>query len=187
MRMEDSRMIRLFFLRDEAAIEAVAAKYGARLYSTANNIVHQHQDAEECVNDTYLALWKSIPPDKPNPLVAYAIRITRNIALKKLRDNHAQCRRSDYDLSLDELEGCIGSRSLEQEMDVRLLGQQINSFLATLRKENRILFLRRYYLGDSVKQIAKDRGMSENTVSVRLNRMRNQLKSFLIQEGYYEK
>ena len=182
--MEDAKLLRLFFQRDEAAIQAVAAQYGAKLYSVANNLIHRHEDAEECVNDTYLALWNTIPPQRPNPLLSYALRITRNIALNKLRNQRAECRRSDYDLSLDELEGCIGSRSLEQDMDVRLLGQHINRFLATLNRENRVLFLRRYWMGDSIAKIAKDRGLSENTVSVRLNRIRNKLKNFLEQEGY---
>lgn len=182
--MEEKKIVALFFQRAEQAIAAVANAYGARLYATAKNILGDHHDAEECVNDTYLALWNTIPPQRPDPLLTYASRITRNIALKRLRDRHAECRRSDYDLSLDELTGCIGNRSLEDEMDVRLLGQSINAFLGTLSRENRRLFLRRYWYGDAVRDIAKSCGLSENTVSVRLNRIRNKLKAYLTQEGY---
>lgn len=185
--MDDSRILALFWQRTDDAIHAIAEAYGAKLNSTAKNILCDHHDAEECVNDTYLALWNSIPPTRPNPLLTYAIRITRNIALNRLRNNRAQCRRNDYDLSLDELAGCIGSRSLEDEMDVRLLGRSINAFLGTLSKENRTLFLRRYWYGDSVQEIANIYAMSENAVSVRLNRIRIKLKAYLTQEGYYEK
>lgn len=185
--MDDNRILALFWQRAEYAITAVAETYGARLYATAKNILHDHHDAEECVNDTYLALWNSIPPQRPIPLLTYASRITRNIALNRLRSSRAECRRSDYDLSLDELAACIGSRSLEEEMDVRFLGRQINAFLGTLSKENRKLFLKRYWFGDSVQEIAKNCHLSENTVSVRLNRIRNKLKDYLTQEGYYEK
>lgn len=184
--MDDKKILALFFQRTEAAISAVAKKYGTRLHLTAKNILHDHHDAEECVNDTYLALWNSIPPQRPHPLLSYASRITRNIAMNRLRDSRAPCRRSEYDLSLDELADCIGNVSLEEEMDVRLLGQCINAFLGTLSRENRSIFLRRYWYGDSVKEIATAYFLSENTVSVRLNRIRSKLKAFLIQEGYYE-
>lgn len=184
--MDDKKIISLFFQRAETAISAVAEKYGQRLQQTAHNILHDHHDAEECVNDTYMALWNSIPPQHPNPLLTYASRITRNIALNRLRDSHAQCRRSQYDVSLDELADCIGNATLEEEMDVRLLGQHINAFLATLNRDHRNIFLRRYWFGDSVKEIAAAYSLTENTVSVRLNRIRAKLKAYLTQEGYYE-
>lgn len=184
--MDDKRILALFFQRAETAISAVSVKYGAKLLRVANNLLHNHQDAEECVNDTYLALWNTIPPQCPNPLLTYASRITRNIAINRLRGSYAACRRSQYDVSLDELASCIGNASLEEEMDVRLLGQSINAFLGTLRQDQRNLFLRRYWFGDSVKDIAAAYSLSENTVSVRLNRIRSKLKAFLIQEGYHE-
>ncbi len=185
--MDDKKILSMFWQRAEHAIAAVAEAYGARLYSTAHHILRDHHEAEECVNDTYLALWNSIPPQRPDPLLTYACRITRNIALNRLRNNRAERRRGDYDLSLDELSECIGARSLEDEMDVRLLGRSINAFLGTLSRENRSLFLRRYWFGDSVKEIARKYSFSENTVSVRLNRIRSKLKAHLTQEGYYEK
>ena len=182
--MDDSKILDLFLQRNQQAVSATADAYGAKLYSTANNILCDHHIAEECVNDTYLALWNTIPPQRPSPLLTYACRITRNIALNRLRYSRTASRRSEYDLSLDELAECIGYRSLEEEMDVRLLGRSINAFLGTISKTNRILFLKRYWFGDSVKQIAVSCSMSENAVSVRLNRIRSKLKAYLTQEGY---
>ena len=160
----------------------MAAAYGQRLYGIAYNILGNRHDAEECVNDTYLALWNTIPPQRPEPLIAYACRVGRNIALNRLRSDSTQKRDSRYDLSLDELAGCIPGASLEHVMDGRILGQSINKFLATLPKMSRIIFLRRYYFGDSVKKIAGSLSLSENTVSVRLNRIREKLRKFLEKE-----
>lgn len=178
----DNRILKLLWDRQERGLEEMAAAYGQRLYGIAYNILGNRHDAEECVNDTYLALWNTIPPQRPEPLIAYACRVGRNIALNRLRSDSAQKRDSRYDLSLDELAGCIPGASLEQVMDGRILGQSINKFLATLPKMSRIIFLRRYYFGDSVKKIAGSLSLSENTVSVRLNRIREKLRKFLEKE-----
>lgn len=183
--MDDSHIIQLLFERAEAAIDALAQRFGKQLYRIAMNILSSPQDAEECVNDTYLALWNAIPPEKPDPLCAYTYRIGRNTAIKKHRSNTAQMRNSTYDLSLDELAGCIPDDSIWETLDARELGRSIDSFLDTLNQENRIIFLRRYWFGDSVKDIAKGRGISAGTVSVRLNRMRGALKDYLYKEGYF--
>lgn len=181
--MDDSKIIALLWARAENAIEALAQKYGPRLYGIARNILGDHHDAEECVNDTYLALWNTIPPQNPDPLIAYACRISRNTALTRLRNDSAQRRCSEYDLSLDELSGCISAPSLEETLDARTLGKAINAFLGTVSQDSRIIFLRRYWFGDSVKEIAQALSMTENAVSVRLNRTRNKLKAYLIKEG----
>ena len=180
--MDDKKIIALFFQRAWTAIAALQKKYGALLQSVAANILPDRRDAQACVNDTYMALWNTIPPQRPDPLIAYACRVGRNIALNRLRSDSAQKRDSRYDLSLDELAGCIPSASMEQVMDGRILGQSINKFLATLPKTSRIIFLRRYYFGDSVKKIAGSLSLSENTVSVRLNRIREKLRNFLEKE-----
>lgn len=187
MDMDDNRILDLLWRRSEQGITALSEAYGRRLYATANNIVCDHQQAEECVNDTYLALWNAIPPKRPNPLVAYAVRTIRNIALNRLRSDHTLARRSDYDVSLDELAGCIGDDSLQRQLETRELGRMINTFISTLNRENRNLFLRRYWFGDGVKEIANAYGLTENIVSVRLTRIRVKLRAYLIQEGYYEK
>ena len=178
----DQKIVKLLWKRKEEALEEMAAAYGQRLYGIAYNILGNRHDAEECVNDTYLALWNTIPPQRPDPLIAYACRVGRNIALNRLRSDSAQKRDSRYDLSLDELAGCIPGASMEQVMDGRILGQSINKFLATLPKTNRIIFIRRYYFGDSVTKIADNLSLSENTVSVRLNRIREKLRKFLEKE-----
>ena len=178
----EKRIFQLIWDRQERGLEEMAAAYGQRLYGIAYNILGNSRDAEECVNDTYLAVWNAIPPQKPNPLIAYVCRVGRNIALNRLRTDSAQRRCSSYDLSLDELSTCIPCAAMEQVIHSRILGQSINKFLATVAKENRIIFLRRYFFGDSVQQIARALSMRENTVSVRLNRTRNQLRAFLEKE-----
>ena len=183
--MEDKHIIELLFARAESAIDALAAKFGKVLLRLALNILHSHQDAEECVNDTYLALWNQIPPERPDPLSAYTYRIGRNTALKKLRANTAQARNSTYDLSLDELADCIADDSLWNTLDARELGRCIDRFLSEQSRENRAIFIKRYWYGDSIKQIAKDTGMREGTISVRLNRIRSALRYYLNKEGYF--
>lgn len=182
--MDDGHIIQLLFDRVEAAIDALAQRFGPRLYATAMNILCSSRDAEECVNDTYWALWNAIPPEHPDPLCAYTYRVGRNIALKKLRDTTAQMRNSTYDLSLDELADCIPDNCVWDTLDARELGRSIDRFLTTQAKENRVIFLRRYWFGDSVKDIARDMGMKEGVVSVRLNRQRRALKDHLSKEGY---
>lgn len=183
--MEDKAIIALLFSRAEEALSALADRFGQVLHRIAMNILHSPRDAEECVNDTYLALWNTIPPQQPDPLCAYTYKIGRNTALKKLRGNTAQMRNSAYDLSLDELAGCIPDDSIWETLDGRELGRSIDRFLTKQPKENRILFLRRYWYGDSVRQIARDTGIREGTVSVRLNRIRAALKDYLHKEGYF--
>ncbi len=182
--MDDRHIIQLLFDRAEAAIDALAQRFGKRLYAIAMNILCSSRDAEECVNDTYLALWNTIPPARPDPLCAYTYRVGRNTALKKLRDATAQIRNSTYDLSLDELAGCIPDDRVWETLDARELGRSIDRFLDTQTKENRVIFLRRYWYGDSVKAVARDMGMKEGAVSVRLNRLRRALKDYLCKEGY---
>lgn len=183
--MEDKKIIELLWKRAESALDALARKFGRRLLYTAMNILGNPQDAEEAVNDTYLALWNAIPPQKPDPLAGYVHRTGRNIALKKYRYKSAQKRAAQYDMSLEELSGVLPGPSFEEQMDARQLGRAIDAFLDTISKENRILFLRRYWFGDSVKHLAKAMGFSENTVSVRLSRIRGQLKDYLNKEGFF--
>ena len=180
--MEDRQIIELLWQRAEGAIPALAQEFGHLIYRIAHNLLGSTQDAEECVNDTYLAVWNSIPPNRPDPLRPYVCRIGRNIALNRLRCNTAQ-KRSGYEISLDELSGCIPSPCIE---DGQALGRAMDAWLDTLSKNNRIIFLRRYWFGDSVKDIAAAFNMKESAVSVRLSRLRDNLKSYLVKEGYYE-
>lgn len=182
--MEDRKIIKLLFARDEAGLLALAKQFGRRLLATARNILGNHEDAEESVSDTYMAVWNAIPPKEPEPLAGFVYRTGRNQALKKLQYRSADKRDSRYDISLDELAGCIPSRCLEEDFEARLLGQAIDAFLDTVPRLSRVLFLRRYWFGDSVKELARAFGMTENAVSVRLGRIRVQLKDYLMKEGY---
>lgn len=183
--MEDEKILTLLWRRAEHAIEALQLRFGRRLHQTALNILGSDPDAEEAVNDTYLALWNAIPPKRPQPLAGYVYRTGRNIALKKLRFLSAQKRSSQYDLSLDELADILPGSDLEEQLDAQALGQAINTFLDTLSPQNRRIFLRRYWFGDSVDSLAKAESLTENALSVRLSRLREQLKAYLYKEGFF--
>ena len=183
--MEDSAIISLLFARAEDALAALNRRFGSGLRRLANQILVSPQDAEEAVNDTYLALWNAIPPAKPEPLAPYVYRICRNISLN-LRRSRTAGKRSAYEVSLDELAECIPGPSLEETVDARTLGRAIDAFLSGESRVSRIIFLRRYWFGDAVKDIAKLLDMKESAVSVRLLRTRQKLKDYLIKEGLYE-
>lgn len=183
--MDDDKIIALFFARSEQAIIALAAKYGKLCQMIAGNILGNQLDAEECVNDTYLAAWNTIPPQKPNPLRTYLCKITRNIAVTRYHANTAQKRNSHYDIALDELEDCLYcADTAESQVLAKELSHLLDRFLTGLDKRSRVIFVRRYWFAESVEQIAKDFGMRPNSVSVQLSRMRNKLRKFLIKEGY---
>lgn len=184
--MEDKQILQLLWERAERALEALAKKFGPGLYRLAMNILTSHPDAEETVNDTYLALWNAIPPERPDPLTGYVYRVGRNTALKRLRENTAQKRNSRYDVSLDELAECVSGCSLEDAFDARMLGRSIDRFLDTLDHRNRVIFLRRYWFGDSVKEIAGLFAMTPGSVSVRLSRLRDSLREHLHKEGFFD-
>lgn len=181
--MEDSRIIELFFARSEQAITELSLKYGKLLLHIAHNILGDREDAAECVNDTYLGVWNSIPPNRPDPFIAYICRIARNQALKKYRSRTADKRKSSLALSFEELEGTLSCISAEDMWTAKETGAEINRFLETLDKESRVMFVRRYYFSDSVGNIARIFSMTENHVSVKLSRMRKQLKKYLAEKG----
>lgn len=184
--MEDHEIIDLFFARSEQAIAQLQGKYGRRCLQVAGNILNNPLDAEECVNDAYLAVWNAIPPQKPEPLSAYVCRIVRNLSIKKYHANSALKRNSHYDMALDELEACVQTGgTAEDEIAARELAEAINQFLGTLSRENRILFVRRYWFSDSVADIAATSRMSNRTVSLRLLRVRKELKKHLEKEGMW--
>lgn len=182
--MNDQHILELLWNRAESALDALAQKFGPRLYRTAMNILSDHEDAEEAVNDTYLALWNAIPPERPIPLAGYVHRTGRNIALKKLRYLRAQKRSSEYDVSLDELANALPGDSLDDTLDARALSRAIDQFLDTQSATNRVLFVRRYWFGDGIKELASAMGMTESAVSVRLSRAKHQLKQYLNKEGF---
>ena len=181
--MEDREIIRLLWERIETAVSALADKYGRLVFQLSRNIVGNDEDASECTNDTWLGVWESVSPHKPQVLRAYVCRIGRNVSLKRYRDNTAAKRNTAYDTALEELENCLAGASVEEVWSARELGRAIDRFLDTLDRENRVIFVRRYWFADSVKAIAALMGMSENNISVRLSRTRGRLRDYLKKEG----
>lgn len=183
--MDDREIVALLWNRAERAIDALKAKFGKNLYRIAINILEDHQDAEEAESDTYLALWNAIPPAQPNPLPPYVYKVGRNTALKHLRRKSADKRQSRYDLSLEELAEILPAGTLEDTIDARALGCAISAFLDTLRREDRVLFVRRYWFGDDIGALAKLFALTASNVSVKLHRIRTKLKDYLYKEGFW--
>ena len=182
--MEDRAILDLYFARAERAIEETGRKYGVPVRRVARNILGSEQDAEECVDDTWLAAWNSIPPLRPDPLLTWLCRVARNGALARRRASLAQKRNSSFDLALDELEELLAAPgSPERDYEARELAAAVNGFLAGLSREDRFAFLRRYWYGDEVARIAARLGLSPHRLSVRLSRIRKKLKNDLEKEG----
>lgn len=183
--MDDEAIIELFFDRSEQAIQELDEKYGKVCHSLAYNILHSRQDAEECVNDSYLGLWNAIPPARPNPLLAFLSRIVRNLSLMRYHaDNTIKRGGGTYTVALEELEGCLySSHTVEGDMEEQELVQLIEDFLETLSPENRVLLIRRYWFSDSYEEIAVRMGLSEKNISVRLTRIRKQLRYYFEERG----
>lgn len=183
--MLDDEILNLYFSRSEDAITETETKYGKLCRKIIWGILADKRDSEECINDTWMALWNAIPPQKPNPFKAYVCRVAKNQALKKLEYNHAEKRHSEWEASLDELSECVNAAvNVEKEVEQKEIESAINQFLDKLSHEKRILFIRRYWFLHPVKEIARDYRISEKTASMRLARIRKQLKKFLEQEGF---
>ena len=185
--MEDQLIIKLFFERSEEAIRELNLKYGKICKRLANKFLHNEQDAEECINDAYLAVWNTIPPQNPNPFSAYVFRIVKNTALKKYRANTAQKRNNYYDVILEEVDEFLAvSETVESEILAKEIGNRINVFLGRIKDRDRIMFVQRYWFCYSVEEIAKTLGVSKNYVTVHLHRTREKLRDDLKSEGFYE-
>ena len=183
--MEDSQIIGLYFKRDEAAISETAAKYGAFCRGIALNILSINADADECVNDTYLRAWNSIPPQKPDKLGAWLGKVVRNIAFDLWKKNHRKKRYSGMEQLMNELEDCIPSHvTVESEIEEQELTEVINAWLASLPQSDRILFMRRYWNGETVAALARESGISAANMAKKMYRLRQNLKSKLETEGY---
>ena len=149
-------------------------------------IVGSRRDAEECVNDAYLGAWNAIPPAQPNPLLSYLLKIVRNISLKIYWRKEAAKRSSHYTIAMEEIEACIAApNTVEAEIEARELARIIEEFLNTLTVENRVIFMRRYWFSDSYKDIAEFVGLSEKNISVRLTRIREKMKQYLIEREVF--
>lgn len=178
--MDDLQIIELFFSREESAIRETNAKYGKLCRHIAQNILGNLEDAEECVQDTYLALWNQIPPTRPVNFPAFLCRIARNLSLKKLEYNTAEKRNSNADIPLTELEGILAAECTVESDSLTAL---INAFLRTEKELPRKIFLRRYWFFDSVSEISRQFSCSESKVKSILFRTRNRLREYLKKEG----
>lgn len=183
--MNDSEIISLYFDRSEQAIQQTDLKYGRYCYAIAWNILRSNEDSEECVSDTWLATWNAIPPARPFSLKAFVGRITRNNALNRCEAASALKRGSgESPICLDELSECVSGRdTLTGAEDYHHLVTCINAFLSDCKKEQRIVFVRRYFYENSVREIAQDLHLSESKVKVTLSRLRAKLRVYLEKEG----
>lgn len=179
--MEDHDIIALYFERDERAIAETSGKYGSYCGSIAMNILASPEDTEECLNDTWLRTWNSIPPNRPNVLRVFLGKITRNLALDRYKARNAEKRAGgEFAMSLDELDECVG---VTDERDTAVIGESISRFLRTQPKETRGVFICRYFYCDSIGDIARRFGISEGKVKTMLFRTRSKLKIHLEGEG----
>ena len=184
--MKDAQIVELYWNRSEEAIAETKERYHGYLMKIARQILGNEEDAEECVNDTYLAAWNSMPDHRPEMLSTYLGKITRQTAIDLWRKKNRQKRASsEYALSLEELEDMFsGGSTPEKELDAAILTQAINRFLRTLPADARNLFLGRYYYCDPLKEVAAYCGMKEAKAKSTLFRIRKNLKSFLEKEGF---
>lgn len=174
--MQDEQIIELFFARNERALEYTQQKYGTYCKTIAMNVLHDESDSDECVNDTYLAAWNSIPPSRPERLGAYLARLTRNISINRYKSRTTASRGGgEFALSLDELDDCVAGENVSTED----LGKLISEFLYGEKKEARQVFVRRYFYNDSISDISKRFAMSESKVKSMLHRTRLALREFL--------
>ncbi len=184
--MEDEKIIALYFARDEQAVVETDRKYGGYCFTLANSILHNDQDAEETVSDTYLKAWNAIPPKKPSILKMFLAKITRNLAFSRWRNSSAGKRGGgEMELVLEELAGCISAPGrVEDNLNARELALTIRSFLNTLPAREQDIFLRRYFYVEESSVIAKRYGMKQATVLRTLSRTREKLRIYLTKEGY---
>lgn len=181
--MDDLRIIDLYFERNEQAITETAAKYGKLCHSIAYNVLNNHEDSEECVNDTYIGMWNAIPPARPNNFTAFICRIVRNLSLKRLEFLKREKRSVDVVLSLDELAAVLPDDQYAPDVSDEDVGKLISQFLRTQKEDVRNVFIRKYYFFDSIKEIAVRYSFTESKVKNMLFYTRNKLKDYLIKEG----
>ena len=178
--MNDQEIIALYFARNEQAIAETDKSYGKACMQVSMNILDSRPDAEECVNDTYLKTWNSIPPTKPNSLCAFVCRIARNLSLNRLRDLRRDRRNRELTVSFEELEDCIPV----DESHAEILPELLADFLRGLDEDERKLFVGRYWHSMSVKDLATHWELTPNAVALRLQKTRNKLRDFLAEGGY---
>ena len=185
--MDDSQVVELFWKRDERAVEEAASRHGGLCRSLALHVLGDRQDAEECVNDALLAAWNSIPPQRPEKLAAYLARLTRNLALRRRRDESRIKRGgTQSELAFEELDECLpGRENVESAFERSELNAAIERFLRSLPRTERRLFLCRYWYFDSITELSGIFGFSESKVKSMLWRSRGKLRRCLEKKGYF--
>ncbi len=181
--MEDEKILDLYWSRDEQAIAMTDDAYGKKLHSLSYRILASCEDAQECVSDTYIKAWQTIPPQRPTWLYAYLAKICRFQSFGRLDWRNAQKRKAELVQLTAEMELCIPDRAAQDRLEYADLGEVLNRFLATLRREDRVIFLRRYWFADSVSEIAQRYAISESKVKTQLHRTRVKLRDYLHKEG----
>lgn len=183
--MDDNKIIDLYWARSQQAIAESDAKYGAYCRTVARNILSREEDAEECVNDTWLRAWNAIPPQRPTVLQAFFGKLTRNLSLDRWRRDRAQKRGgSQVESALEELEDCLAARDrVDEAVDAQATANLISAFVRSLPQQDRVLFVRRYWYLDDIQTLAKRMGMGQSQVKSRLHRIRQRLKTELEKEG----
>ena len=182
--MEDQAIIALFWERDQEAIRQTEARYGKRLLRLSCSILDSREDAEESVNDTYWKVWDTIPPQRPKYFFAYLAKICRYLSFGRVDYNRAKKRSACLMELTAELELCIPDRREEGREQEHCLKESLNRFLEGLPKEKRCIFLRRYWFGDSIREIAQRYGIGESKVKTTLFRVREKLRQHLQKEGF---
>ena len=184
--LDDSAIIELYWQRDEDAILHTDIKYRRVLMTVAYNIVHDKRDCEECLNDTYMGAWKTIPPTRPNALRAFLTTVMRRVAVNRYTRNiRKSVVPSEMTVSFSELEDITSGTSVESEFDSVLFGKALSDFLRTLSKRRRFIFMSRYYVCNTVDKIADDLNLSRSTVNKELAFIRKELKEKLESEGLF--
>ncbi len=184
--MDDRQIIDMYFRRDQDAILHTQEKYGSYCYKIAFNILNNFEDSNECVNDTYIETWNAIPPHRPTIFSAFLAKITRRLSISMLRKNTALKRNTNNDLCFDELNECISENSqVYDNIEVEELKVIIEKFLVKRSKDERNMFICRYFYGDSIKDISKQFNFSIAKVKTALHRSRQALKEHLIKEGVF--
>lgn len=182
--MNDEKIVDLLWHGSEQGVDALNRKYGKLMHSIARNILSDEEDARETANDALLQIWDAIPPARPADLLAYACRVARNLALNRLKYNRRHKRRGDTDVLLSELEECLPTqRDPSAQTEERETAALINTFLYLQPETARMLFVRRYFFGDGVDQLARDFNLSRQQVSDHLYQTRKKLRKYLMKEG----
>ena len=182
--MNDEEIIELYFERQERAITETEAKYGRYCRTIADNILHSRQDTEECLNDTWLRTWNSIPPARPSVFSAFLAKITRSLAINRINRENAKKRNRAVTVALEELSECVCTADTEKEFNAKELERAVNTFVFQLNARERNIFIRRYFFVEPVSVIAGKYGLKEGNIMTILSRTRKKLKTYLVKEGF---